>query len=62
MSAVEAFHLVWVQARNTLGNGAPQRGEDFDRSGELTDLAQTVDTAAPRDQWAGGAAIAYARA
>lgn len=59
MTVLDAFLATWSQARNTFGAGVPQTGEVFDQSAQLSELSQTVRTAAPGRHWSGGAALAY---
>jgi hypothetical protein len=62
VSAIDAFYRVWADARQTFGNGTPQRGETYDKSAQLTTFARTLDQAAPGQRWTGAAAGAYAGA
>ena len=60
MSALDAFMSVWSRARATFGEGTPVEGAEFDKSAQLQDLHDTVQTAAPGEHWTGGAADGYA--
>ena len=60
MSAMEAFHSTWSQAKDTFGSGTPTDGSDFDNSAKLRELQSTVAAAKPDDRWQGPAADAYA--
>jgi hypothetical protein len=62
MSVVDAFLSTWSSARSTFGEGTPQTGAQYDNSGELTALQNTVNSAAPDGQWTGTASKAYADA
>lgn len=51
----------WSSARETYGQGTPLPGAQYDKSGALTDLQSTVQTAAPSGKWRGTAADAYGK-
>lgn len=62
MSALDAFMATWSNARQTLGQGAPQEGAPFDNSSQLRQMQSTVASAAPGERWTGSAADSYAEA
>ncbi len=62
MSVLDAFLSTWSNARSTFGDGAPQTGAQYDSSGKLTELQNTVNSAAPDGQWTGTASKAYGNA
>jgi hypothetical protein len=62
VSVLNAFLSVWSSARQTLGEGTPQAGGQYDNSGALRQAQSTVASAAPGARWTGRAATAYAAA
>jgi hypothetical protein len=62
MSVLDAFLSTWSNARSTFGNGPPQAGAQYDSSGKLTELQNTVNSAAPNGRWTGTASNAYGNA
>lgn len=60
MSALDGFMALWGKARDVFGDGSPVDGAEFDKSAQLQDLHDTIRSAAPSDQWSGGAADVYA--
>jgi EspA/EspE family len=59
MSVLDAFLSTWSDARSTFGDGMPQTGVQYDSSGKLTELQNTVNSAAPDERWTGTASTAY---
>jgi hypothetical protein len=59
VSVLDGFLSTWSNARQTFGEGTPQSGAQYDRSGELRQAQSTVTSAAPGSRWMGGAANAY---
>ncbi|MCV7281205.1 hypothetical protein H7J88_16310 [Mycolicibacterium flavescens] len=59
MGVLEGFDATWSNARSTFGQGAPQGGDQFDDSGPLRELQDTVKSAKPDNAWTGPAADAY---
>jgi uncharacterized protein YukE len=57
-----AFLSTWSNARQTFGEGTPQPGAQYDKSGELRRAQSTVQSAAPGSRWTGAAANAYGAA
>ena len=49
----------WSDARQTYGQGTPPAGKQFDKSGQLTGMQSTTQSAAPGSKWTGTAANAY---
>jgi hypothetical protein len=45
-----------------FGEGTPETGAQYDKSGPLRDMQTTVQSAAPGSKWTGGAARAYGTA
>ena len=62
MGPLEGFLATWSRAFQTFGQGVPAAGSGFSRSAALHQLKAQVESAAPGDQWLGGAAKAYAAA
>lgn len=62
MSALDAFHSTWSDARSTFGEGTPQNGTEYDASTTLDRLAQNVGSASPGGSWSGDAATTYGSA
>lgn len=62
MSVLDGFYTVWSNARATFGDGAPQTGEQYDGSAQLSQAQATLDGAAPGSHWTGTAAAAYGAA
>ncbi|MDT7729818.1 MAG: hypothetical protein QOK45_71 [Mycobacterium sp.] len=62
MSVLDAFLSTWSNARATFGDGTPQTGAQYDSSGKLTELQNTLKSAAPDGQWTGTASKAYGNA
>jgi EspA/EspE family len=62
MSVLDAFESAWSNARSTFGEGTPQTGAQYDSSGRLTELQNTVNSAAPDGRWTGTASNAYGNA
>jgi hypothetical protein len=62
MGVLDAFMSTWSTARSTFGEGAPQTGAQYDRSGKLTELQDAVNSAAPDGRWTGAASTAYGAA
>ncbi|MGB0970132.1 MAG: EspA/EspE family type VII secretion system effector [Mycobacterium sp.] len=62
MGPIEGFLTTWSRALQTFGQGVPAAGSDFSGSAALRELKAQVESAAPGDQWLGGAATAYAAA
>ena len=60
MSAMEAFHSTWLQAKDTFGSGTPADGSEYDNSAKLRQLQSNVAAAKPDDRWQSPAADAYA--
>jgi EspA/EspE family len=58
VSVLNGFLSTWSNARQTFGEGTPQTGAQYDASGTLNQLQETVKTAAPGSKWTGGAANA----
>lgn len=48
----------WSRALQTFGQGVPAAGSQFSGSAVLRELKAQVESAAPGDQWLGGAATA----
>ncbi|HEV7421959.1 MAG TPA: EspA/EspE family type VII secretion system effector [Mycobacterium sp.] len=59
---LDAFLSTWSNARSTFGEGTPETGAQYDKSGPLRDMQTTVQSAAPGSKWTGGAAGAYGTA
>jgi len=59
---LEGFLTTWSRALQTFGQGVPAAGSEFSGSAVLRELKVQVESAAPGDQWLGGAATAYAAA
>ena len=59
MDALDGFRSTWSSARDTFGEGTPQTGEQYDKSGQLRQMQTTVESAAPGSRWSGTAASAY---
>ncbi|MDT5195898.1 MAG: hypothetical protein QOH20_2652, partial [Mycobacterium sp.] len=62
MSVLDAFLSTWSDARSTFGEGTPETGSQYDKSGPLQDMQTTVQSAAPGSTWTGRAASAYGTA
>lgn len=62
MSVLDAFLSTWSDARSTFGEGTPETGAQYDKSGPLRDMQTTVQSAAPGSTWIGRAASAYGTA
>jgi hypothetical protein len=62
LSVLDAFLSTWSDARSTFGDGTPETGAQYDKSGPLRDMQTTVQSAAPGSTWTGGAASAYGSA
>jgi hypothetical protein len=62
LSVVDAFLATWSDARATFGQGAPDTGAKFDKSGPLLTMQANVQSAAPGSTWSGTAASAYGTA
>ncbi|WP_422747269.1 EspA/EspE family type VII secretion system effector [Mycobacterium sp. WMMD1722] len=62
MSVLDGFYATWTDARQTFGEGAPQKGADFDDSSQLRTLGTGLDEAKPGDKWSGAAASGYDKA
>lgn len=56
------FLATWTHANSTFGQGTPIDGTTFDKSAQLTQLQQDVQSAAPNSRWSGAAADSYADA
>jgi hypothetical protein len=59
---LDAFLSTWSNARSTFGEGTPETGAQYDKSGPLRDMQTTVQSAAPGSTWTGTAAGAYGTA
>ncbi len=62
MSVLDAFFSTWSRAKATFGEGTPQGGAQYDKSGVLQGLQSNLDAAAPGSRWTGGASAAYGAA
>jgi hypothetical protein len=62
VSVLDAFLSTWSDARSTFGEGTPETGSQYDKSGPLQDMQTTVQSAAPGSTWTGRAASAYGTA
>ena len=62
VSVLDAFESTWSNARSTFGDGTPETGAQFDGSAKLTQLQNSVSTAAPDGRWTGPASSAYGAA
>ena len=62
LSVLDAFESTWSNARSTFGDGTPETGAQFDGSAKLTQLQNSVSTAAPDGRWTGPASSAYGAA
>lgn len=62
MGALEGFLSVWSNARDTMGEGQPQDGSQFDAGTQLRELQSQVLSAAPGASWTGSASDSYADA
>jgi hypothetical protein len=62
LSVLDAFLSTWSDARSTFGEGTPETGAQYDKSGQLRDMQTAVQSAAPGSTWTGGAASAYGSA
>jgi hypothetical protein len=60
VSVLDAFFSTWSKAKATLGQGTPQGGAQYDKSGVLQGLRSNLDAAAPGSRWTGSASAAYA--
>lgn len=58
MGPLEGFLTTWSRALQTFGQGVPAAGSQFSGSAVLRELKAQVESAAPGDQWLGGAATA----
>ena len=56
---LDGFFSTWSMARDKFGQGTPTTGEQYDKSGPLTTMQTTVQSAAPGSKWIGTAASAY---
>lgn len=59
MSVLDAFLATWSNARATFGEGTPETGQQYDKSGQLRTMQATVQSAAPGSTWSGTAASSY---
>jgi hypothetical protein len=62
LSLLDAFLSTWSNARSTFGEGTPLTGAQYDNGGELAELHNIVNSAAPDGRWAGTASAAYGAA
>jgi hypothetical protein len=62
LSVLDAFLSTWSNARSTFGEGTPETGAQYDKSGPLLNMQASVQSAAPGSTWSGTAAGAYATA
>jgi hypothetical protein len=62
VSLLDGFLSTWSNARQTFGEGTPQSGAQYDKSGDLRQAQSAVESAAPGSRWTGGAANAYGAA
>ena len=62
MSVLDGFLTTWADARATYGQGTPETGAKFDKSGALLAAQSSVQSAAPGSTWTGAAASAYGTA
>lgn len=56
---LDAFFTTWSNARATFGDGTPETGTQYDKSGPLRAMQAEVQSAAPGSRWTGTAAGSY---
>jgi hypothetical protein len=62
VSVLDAFFSMWSKAKATFGQGTPQGGAQYDKSGVFQGLRSNLDAAAPGSRWTGRASAAYGAA
>jgi hypothetical protein len=62
VSVLDAFFSTWSKAKATFGQGTPQGGAQYDKSGVFQGLQSNLDAAAPGSRWTGRASTAYGAA
>lgn len=62
VGALDGFRSMWTNANATFGHGTPTGGAQFDRSGEMHRLQNTVTSAGPGSAWLGAASDSYSAA
>jgi uncharacterized protein YukE len=62
VGALDGFLATWSAANATFGQGTPTEGSQFDQSGQLRQLQQHVQSAAPGSAWTGSGSDAYSDA
>jgi len=62
VGALEGFLSTWSQANATFGQGTPDDGSQIDKSAELRQIQNHVDSAAPGSRWTGQGSEAYGAA
>jgi hypothetical protein len=59
VSVLDGFYSTWDNARHTFGQGTPQGGAQYDKSGPLRQMGSDLANAAPGSKWSGAAAANY---
>lgn len=59
MGALDGFRSIWSNANATFGQGTPSGGAQFDQSGDLRRLQDTINSARPDEVWMGAASESY---
>lgn len=62
MSVLDVFFSTWSKAKATFGQGTPQGGAQYDKSGVFQGLQSNLDAAAPGSRWTGRASAAQGAA
>jgi EspA/EspE family len=62
VSALDGFRSIWTNANAAFGQGTPSGGAQFDQSGSLHQLQNTVNSARPEANWMGAASDSYSDA
>jgi EspA/EspE family len=59
VGALDAFMSIWNGAHSTFGQGVPDDGARIDQSGQLRQIQDRVQSAAPGSAWTGDASESY---